>query len=736
MVSPATLPIGGAALRAGVLSFHTELNEGATMTFAIKTMLLTGAAAGALVAFAALPAYAADAAATAPTTVEDVVVTAQSRAERLQDVPIQVSAFTAQKIEDAGIASTSDVIAQVSNVTFDHGNSYRSAFITMRGLTQINNADPPVAFVLDGVPQTNQETIGVNLFDVERIEILKGPQGALYGRNAVGGAINVVTKEPSNDFEGFAKASYAEGDTFDGAAGFSGPIVNDKVLFRVAGSYKQSNGQIPNHYLGENVDFIDHDYSLRGRLLIKPSDAFTVDLRAEYGNFRAGSNYYSVVFSGDPNDFVDPQNNILGYAAGHSTDLTAKVDYDFGFAKLTSITNDTHFTQDFRADLDFRNPVDSPGGFFGLGFQLGQGQNLDIHTTSQEFRLVSASDQRLRWLVGGYYLHTDRDLVTRGFFDLNGDPNQFDNLGLALINKVSHDNNDAYAAFAQADFDIVPTLTLTGGLRYDEDHRRQADVLVGTQVSAKFDHLQPKVTLTWKPQEGRLLYATYSTGFRSGGFNAPSVAVAGFKPETLENFEIGFKSQFFDRRLTLNGAAFLTNVDNYQYFYVDAISASQIIDTIDKVRIKGFELEAIANLAPGLDASVGIGTTDSEIRKSIFASDVGNHTPRTVPFSATSSLQYRHPLTDSIDGFARVEWQHYGNKYWGADNVAVQKPYDIVNARLGVEHGKVGVYLFALNVFDDKYYGEFFTPKYSGLDVAIGYRGQPRTVGAEIKARF
>lgn len=704
--------------------------------FVIKTQLLAGTAMGALIAFAAPHAYAATDAAAEPTAVEEVVVTAQQRSERIQDVPIQVTAFTAQKIEDAGIKSTSDVIAQVPNVTFDHGNNYRSSFITMRGLTQINNADPPVAFVLDGVPQTNQETIGVNLFDIERIEVLKGPQGALYGRNAVGGAINVVTRQPTNDIEGFVNAGYASGNTYDAAAGISGPIVADKVLFRIAGTYKHSDGLIDNTFLGDGVDFIDHDYSIRGRLLIKPTDRLTIDLRAEYGDFRAGSNYYSAVFSGDPNDFVDPQFNIRGFSEGHTSDLTAKVDYDLGFATLTSITDDARFTQIMRADLDFRNPVDSPGGFYGTGLQLGQGQNWKIHTTSQELRLVSASDQRLRWLVGGYYLHTDRDLTTRGFIDLNSDPNQFDNLGLALINKTESNDNDAYAAFAQVDFDLIPTLTLTGGLRYDEDHRRQTDVGTGALRTDTFDHLQPKVTLTWKPQEGRLVYATYSTGFRSGGFNAPNVAVLSFKPETLENFEVGFKSQFFDRRLTINGAAFLTNVDNYQYFYVEAISASQIIDSIDKVRIKGVELEVIGNLAPGLDASFAFGTTDSEIRKSIFAADVGNHTPRTVPFSSTASLQYRHPIAANADGFVRVEWQHIGKKYWGADNAAVQQPYDIVNARVGVEYGKIGVYVYALNLLDDKYYGEFFQPKYSGLDIAIGYPGQPRSYGVELKARF
>jgi iron complex outermembrane receptor protein len=663
---------------------------------------------------------------------DEIIITAQQRAEPLRNVPIQVTAFTAQAVEDAGIKSTSDIIAQVPNITYDRGDTYRSNFITMRGLTQINNADPPIAFVLDGVPQTNQKQLGVTLFDIERIEVLKGPQGALYGRNAVGGAINVVTKAPGNELEGFVNLGYANGDTIDASAGISGALVEDKVLLRVSGSYTSSDGLIKNDFRGDHVDY---DYSLRGRMILKPTDLLTFDLRAEYSDFRGGSNSYAAVFSGIPRDFVNPQFNFPAYAEGHSTDLTGKFDYDFGFATLTGISAWSKFKQNNRADLDFRNPVDSPGGIFGLGFQAGQGQNAKLETFSQELRLVSASDQAFRWLVGVYYLHTDRALVTRGFIDLDG-TDQFDNPALLIANNNETNDNNAYAAFAQVDYDLTPTLTLTGGIRYDEDKREQTNVVTGAIRKTSFDRVQPKVTLTWKPEDGRLVYATYSTGFRSGGFNAPNVTVPVFDAETLDNFEVGFKTQWFDRKLTLNGAAYLTNVKNYQYFYVDAATASQIIDTIDKVQIKGFEIEAMAKLAPGLDASFGVGTTDSEIKRSLFPSDVGNHSPRTVPLSINSSIQYRGDLSETVEGFVRIEHQHIGKKYWDADNASVQNPYDLLNARMGVEFGNYGVYAFARNIFNEKYYSEFFQPKYSGLDVAIGYRGTPRTYGVEAKVKF
>jgi iron complex outermembrane receptor protein len=666
----------------------------------------------------------------------DIVVTAQRRDERLQQVPIQIQALTGTTLQNAGIRTSGEALSLTPNASFDQGNTYKSTYITMRGLTQITNADPPVAFVVDGVPQTDQTQLNVNLYDIERIEILKGPQGALYGRNAEGGAINIVTKLPGNHVEGFADIQGSNGDGIVGSAGLSGPLIDDKLLFRIDGSYNHFGGLIDNKFRGDHSDFIDHDWSLRGRILARPTNTLTIDLRAEYGDYRAASNNYSVVFSGNPNDIAGTQFNVPSFAFGHNLNLSAKVDLDLGFATATSITGHTELTQINRADLDFRNPVDSPSGIFGLGFQAGQGQDLDLKTTSQEIRMVSNGHGRFRWLAGGYYLHTDRALRTRGFVDLNSDPNQVDNPALLFANKQEKNSNDAYAAFAQVDFDILPQLTLTGGLRYDDDHRNQNDVIANVRRAQSFGHLQPKVTLTYRPSPTLLLYATYGTGFRSGGFNAPNVGVPAFGAETLQSYEGGFKAQFFDRKVTLNGAYYFENVKNYQYFYVEVASASQIIDNINRVHIQGVELELSARLLPGLELSGAIGTTLSRIKESATTADIGNRTPRTVPFSSNLSAQYTHALSATVTGLARLDWQHIGKKYWGADNAQVQNPYDLLNLRAGAEFGRFGIYAFAKNLLNDQYYSEYVPSKYSGLDVPLGYRGRPRTYGVEARVKF
>ena len=238
---------------------------------------------------------------------EEIVVTAQRRSESLQSVPIQVAAFSAAKIEDAGIKSTRDFIAQIPNASFDEGGgSYLNSYITMRGVFQIDNADTPVAVVIDGVPQNNQKQLRMNLFDVERIEVLKGPQGGLYGRNAIGGAINIITKAPSDHLEGFVQSSYGRGDAIDVASGISTPL-GDSVGLRVAGSYKTDDGRIRNVYRGENADFIDHDAELRFRLNADLSDAIKTDLRASYRDFDGYGPNPSIVASDRSDDYQPPK---------------------------------------------------------------------------------------------------------------------------------------------------------------------------------------------------------------------------------------------------------------------------------------------------------------------------------------------------------------------------------------------------------------------------------------------
>lgn len=671
---------------------------------------------------------------------EEIIVTAQKRAENLQSVPIQVTAFSEKAIEDKGIRTTRDFVATVPNMSFDESFTYLNSFVTVRGISQINNADAPIAIVIDGVPQNNQKQFKMNLFDVERIEVLKGPQGALYGRNASGGAINIVTKQPTNEFAGFVNGNYGNGDAWELSGGVSGPIVEDKLLFRVSGYYKQDNGRITNPYLNEKVDYLDHDYGVRGLLKVNASDNVTMDIRVSYSDFQGGGIYDVPVFSGDANDYRIPALDLLGQTFGNIRDASFKFDIDLGAATLTGITGYTRLKEAYRGDLDFTNPIENPGGFAGVFGPVGQGQDLDVELLSQEIRLVSSAEQRLRWIVGAFYIHTKKELQTRVFFDLDGTREQINDPSLVFIDRLGKEKNNAYALFGQVDFDLTDHLIIQGALRYDRDKRKMVGSELGVVTlddQRPFDHIQPKVTLTYKVDDERLFYATYSTGFRSGGFNAAGITPRYFKSETLQNFEAGFKSSWNDNRLILNGAVYYEKVDDFQIFYLDLATGSQVLDNIDKVDIWGVELEMQALVADGLQIFGGLGTTNTDIKRwPLFPQWEGNRTPKNTTWKLNLGFQFTFPVTDTVNAMMRVDYEHRGKKPWHPDNVDVQKPIDLLEFRAGFETDQWGIFAWGKNLTNERYYNDYNSGNFSGSIYDVGFIAQPRTYGIEGRYKF
>lgn len=667
---------------------------------------------------------------------EEVVVTAQKRPERLRDVPIQVDVFTSQAIADSGIHNTSDFVSFVPNMTFDRADTYRNSFVVIRGLAQVTNADPPIAVIVDGVPQVDQKQFNMRMFDLDQIEVLKGPQGTLYGRNALGGAVIVNTRMPTEESTGFANLNVGNGSMVSGAAGISGPIRSDKVLFRLSADYFHQGGLISNDFLGVKSDHVNRDWSTRGRMRIKASDAWTIDIRGQYGAFEGATNQYSWVKSANANDFVDPTNSFRPKSFGLSTDAVVKVDGDLGFANLTWINGYNRITEVSRADLDFSNPVQDPGGFLNLGFQVGQGQDLVTKIYSDELRLTSNTHGALRWVVGASYQYSDKSLHTRAFVDLNGQLDQIDNPNLVILNLDVRNRYRSTGGFAQLDYDLTPELTATVGLRYDHDAREQRNLVTAGSSSATFSAWQPKATLTWKPSSSKTLYVTASSGYRPGGFNASPVAPT-YRQEYVRNFEAGFKTGFLDNRLNIDGAVFFMRDSDYQYYYVDVRTASQIDQNIERVDIKGGELSAQWRPVDAWSLFANFGYSDAKIRElAAYPQYVGNYTPNLTPWNATVGTEYRAPLNGDLKWYGRIDAQLYGRKYWQLDNVDVQNSKQYLNVRLGVEGQRWGAYLWGRNITDTRAYSQYVSPAL-GIGVAgVGFLVPPASYGLELRTKF
>ncbi|WP_158218893.1 TonB-dependent receptor [Roseateles aquatilis] len=670
------------------------------------------------------------------TKLEAVVVTSQGRRELLQKVPVAVKAFSATQIENAGIKSTQDFVNLTPNMSFDNSFTYGNSFVVIRGVSQINNADSPVAVVVDGVPQSDQKQLKMNLVDVARIEVLKGPQGSLYGRNAIGGAIVIDTKAPTNELHGFAKADYSSGNTREVSGGVSGALVPDKVLFRVAGQTKSSDGLINNSFLDKKVDFIDHDNLLRAKVMVVASEDVQLDFRASTNTFKAGATWDNLIRDGNLNAHYDPTSNFLGQTEGSNDEFTFKADVETSLGTLTAITNRTKLREKFAGDADFTNPQDTLGGLAGT-LSRGQGKDRRTTLTSQELRLTSPSSKPLRWIAGLFYMDKTMDLEEKSFADINGQASQYD---AAAVTRHNVFKNTASAAFGQVEYDFTPATKLSGGLRYDRDARVRDDTITAAHAEKTFSAWQPKLTLTQKLDADAIGFATYSTGFRSGGFNTTASDQPIFKDENLKNFELGYKGSFADGRLTFNAAAFYSKSDDLQYFYIKVLPGNILsgrIGNIDKVTIKGVDVDFRYTPVKGLEFDGGLGITDSRITANAAEpATVGNRTPKASPWKVTFGAQYTRAVASGINGFARLDIEARSRKYWLPDNLLVSDGMTLVGLRLGIQDAKDrwALNLYGHNLTNERYYADVNGKTYGGWGgpiQAIGSLATPRVVGVE-----
>ena len=444
---------------------------------------------------------------------EEVVVTARMRDETFQAVPITMNVFTAQTIQDAGIETPRDFIGLVPNMTMVETQNVGNSFVTIRGISQARNSEPSVAVLVDGVLQTNPYEFNEELYDLKQIEVLKGPQGALYGRNAIGGAIIVHTADPSDHFEASTRLGVGNGVSERVQAVVSGPIDSAGTLrYRASGNYYNTDGYTNNSYLNQNADPFK-EYSGRLRLLWKPTDRFTGDLRVYYDQVETTAFYFVIPRSDEANPFSDfstpanandtsspIQNNNLGMADRDIIDTALKLDFDLDYGVVTSVTDYNHTKEIDTGDAyDFRPVANSVMYFSHRGrarpslggpFDESQSQYIDVTTWSQELRFTAPKVNGFSWIAGAYYLHTDRfistgNLVDRGlgvpavYHDPIVDPtNPFaTNTNQTFL--ADTQNNNAWALFGDATYAFAPQVGARrrGALRPGQppEHDQYAD---------------------------------------------------------------------------------------------------------------------------------------------------------------------------------------------------------------------------------------------------------------------
>ncbi len=548
---------------------------------------------------------------------------ARRRIESLQTTPEPIVAMTSVEIEDAGIGSIPDFIANVPNASFTSTQNIGTNVLTVRGITLLRNAEAPIAIIIDGVNVPNPSAIDQDMFDIEQIELVKGPQGALYGRNAIAGALNITTKKPTNRYSHFFKASYANGNTYNATIGSSGAIIKNKLLYRIGASTKNSDGLIENDFLKKKVDFYDNK-SVRAQLIFNAGKNFSADIVSNYNKTYGGAIYYAIgnhplleMLGGNngvteplsaSDTHVKPTSDELGESNRTTADASLRLNFSLPFARLTTTTAYSQINWDFHGDIDF-----SP-----LREATQTGEQLS-DAMSQEIRLTSNTDKKFSWVAGTNYQIATRKkdeyiyLSSAGFFaPVYGFPQtDMENETLYTLTHTDEENiNTTLAFFGQASYKIAGKTEIAVGLRYDSDKREQTNLLDNTTREHTFNQIQPKVNLSHKFGANVFTFISYSKGYRSGGFNNPSTVryPVLYDAEYTDNYELGIKTNWINNRIIANVGVFFIDFKNTQTYFFELETGGPVIVNLGKTQNTGAEAEFKFRITKNLDiyASGGI----------------------------------------------------------------------------------------------------------------------------------
>jgi len=603
----------------------------------------------------------------------DVIVTARRRAENAQAIPGSLSVVGGDLLDISYTVNTQQLAQLVPSLNYSSANPRNTAF-TIRGLgssvvavSQANDGlEPGVGFYVDQVYHARPATAAFDFTDIDQIEVLRGPQGTLFGKNTTAGAINITTRLPSFTPEFHAEASYGSHDFAQVRLSASGPIAGDAVAIRLSGLATRRDGVIDNLRTGARHNGI-WNQALRGQLLFKDGGPVTLRLIADWTNFdsncctqvplrvgqslRAAARQYPALAAGA--GYVPASTN----AYDRVTDIDAALrvdtneggvsaigDIDLGAVTVTSVTAWRFWNWSAANDRDYT----------GLPIQLIQGIPSRQDQMSQELRVASNGERRLSY-VAGLYVFTQE--ITGRPISIYGPTGAYWLLGPAptvrqdLLDGYGQDGRtrfetNSYAAFGEANLKLVERLTLTGGLRYTREdkegsystfvfggpanitaaQRNQQLSILRPQTYAAEDHdgsVSGRANIAWAPTDDMLAYASYARGFKSGGINmsglpldaqnAPVLATAVVRPERNTTWEAGVKTTLFDRRLVVNADVFHTRVRDFQATVVDSsqtVALRGYLSNIPRVTVKGVEADATARVTRGLSLRANLAYAD------------------------------------------------------------------------------------------------------------------------------
>ncbi len=727
-------------------------------------------------------------------TLDDIIVTAEKRSESLEKVPLSIVAYSAEALSEIGVQDFSSLAARIPGVTLNSAGPGQSSY-SIRGIASVGGNAPTTGMYIDDTPILpsggDGATAGIDpdLFDLTRVEVLRGPQGTLYGASSMGGTIRLITNQPNlTKEEGAVKVEGSDTEHGGGNvrldAMYNMPLIEDRVALRMVGTYKDFSGFIdrdvgvwaPNPgaqpaypVSPANPSSIVRDvnteklYSLRTMLKIAVNDAFTITPSVWVQDLQMGGLPDYDIASGDstgPLIQARPFNLSEAYSDRFVlSNIT--MNYDLGWGSLLSTTSYMHRQE--------TNPDDETEA---LEDNIPQGQFVPnvyspIVTTrelTEELRMAfNPAGWDLSGVAGAYFNNADRhyyvDYLTPNYATLFGNsPSSLPYLPLSDTNYSQHGDYSPkqYAVFTELNYAITGKWKATAGLRwYDMEYtaQRYEDGWSNggptlSEGSAKNTGFNPKAELSYQATEQQLYYVSASKGVRPGGVNTSNLAQKGcgqdygpYGPDSLWNYELGAKTRWFDGALTVNAAAYYIKWSDVQQG--DTLPCSyQITENAGAAVVHGGELEIQGNIGAHLQLGAGVGYT-----KAVLAADApslggtdGEQLENVPLWNGNASAKYLFNPLPGYDGFVRADGQYVGQSFPDFDRTdpaTFQRAYALLDVRGGIIHGPWAADLFVNNVFDKQAaLSQYISDNYAATTRTRMFTNQPRTAGLSLQWKF
>ena len=693
-----------------------------------------------------------------PTILPDLVITARKRDDNTNDVPFGVSVVTGEELDKRQATRGREIIRDVPNVTVTGFEEGRSTNFSIRGVGAIGDPlspdDTSVVLYQDGVPLPLFAS-DLSFLDMERVEILRGPQGSLFGRNASGGVINFITKKPAFENSGSLRTEIGTQGHFQSTVVANGTIIPRVVAGRIALRYSEIDGFVENELTANDLGARDVRAG-RASLSIKPTARTSIDLSAQFE--RDDRNFPFFTLRNTPNfPFVSElENTMVRDTIFSSATLTHRFDL-FDFTSVTGFTNyKTDIFVDDTEGVAFSQLLGLPRAVFAVNnaFTDWEEERTLFH---QEFRLNSRSNDPIAWVAGVSFSHSDFDAdylnENVGFVQLNG-------------RRTNRLITDSYGVFGEFTAPVTERLNWTlGGRLSREDKTYQATYVsngapgtVGGFAEAgdlSFGFVTGRTSLSYNLTGEATVYGTVSRGYKTGGFArllidaAFGIATEPFGSAKSWSYELGWKHRAADRRFSFDAAIFLNDVSDEHLLTIESSTFTFRPANIDVISY-GAEVEGSWQVTPALKLSGAIGYTVAElrnvsdqIRDSVGGRD-GNRTPNVPRWTVAAGLEWREEVESNVlrslaprlggaEAFAEARWQHVGSRLADVGNTFTLPAYNLINGRLGLAFAKgMEIYGFGKNLLDEQLQlaGAALAP---GLEAVIPGRGRLLGLGAAVR---